>query len=251
MSRVIVSTSQICLSRQQEEFLSTYRSDSAKKDFLLSYGHGNPDFLAGGYGVNSNKPFNAKVLPYCIYHISQGNVLFDLGVDTSNDKLSIHIGFRPNELWDGNGGRSIFYASSLPSNISNVPYLIYATGASYFNLLYRIPNTYGTTFIYPDGFLYKKIDLVLDGKNYTVSDGTTTRILPFASVEYSLGSLYLFTGKSDNTFPCDLFYIKIYDDGKLIRDILPVLKDGTVCLFDFVYRVFYYNLFDGYLVAGS
>jgi hypothetical protein len=47
------------------------------------------------------------------------------------------------------------------------------------------------------------------------------------------------------------FYLKIYDNGILVRDFIPVLdSSGTPCMFDKVEKKFYYNQGTGQFIAG-
>ena len=48
-----------------------------------------------------------------------------------------------------------------------------------------------------------------------------------------------------------IYYFKIYDNGTLVRDFVPVLdKDSVPCMYDLVEHKFYYNAGTGNFVAG-
>lgn len=65
MARTIVSTSQLCLSRQQQEFLAKYRTASAMQAYLDSYGEGENNFLDSTSSGGSSKPVTPDApLPY-------------------------------------------------------------------------------------------------------------------------------------------------------------------------------------------
>lgn len=51
-----------------------------------------------------------------------------------------------------------------------------------------------------------------------------------------------------------LYYLKIWDNGVLIRDYIPVkniLNDNKICLYDKVENKFYYNAGSGEFIAGG
>lgn len=250
MSRVIVSTSYLCLSRQQEEFLAKYRSESAKKEFLQSYGVGDSDFLSGGYGKNSNRPLLADVLEYFSYYISNGNVFFDLEFNANNPNLVIHAGFRVNEVFPSSAGRILFGTSRIPGNITIIPNLVYAVGSNMFSLMLCLIGGTPYWFGVPEGLLFNKLDISLNGIDRTLSvNEKTIKVNPSSQV-FTDGNFWLFSNNSSTSIPCDFFYLKVYESGNLIRNLIPVSKDGEVCLFDFVQRRFYYNKGTGTLVAG-
>lgn len=59
MRRLIISSSQMCISREQEEFLAAYRTDEARQAFIDSYGKEKVNFLDSGFdGDNSLPIFN-------------------------------------------------------------------------------------------------------------------------------------------------------------------------------------------------
>lgn len=48
-----------------------------------------------------------------------------------------------------------------------------------------------------------------------------------------------------------IYYFKIYDNGTLVRDFVPVLdKDGVPCMYDLVENKYYYNAGTGDFIAG-
>ena len=48
-----------------------------------------------------------------------------------------------------------------------------------------------------------------------------------------------------------LYYFKLYNDGVLIRNFIPVLdKNGTPCMYDKVTGQFFYNAGTGNFIAG-
>lgn len=59
MQRLVISSSQMCISREQEDFLAAYRTDEAWQLFIDSYGKEKVDFLNSGFdGDNSLPIFN-------------------------------------------------------------------------------------------------------------------------------------------------------------------------------------------------
>lgn len=96
--------------------------------------------------------------------------------------------------------------------------------------------------------------IVVDGASATI-DGTT---LSFSAKTYQMSRpLFLFAGNENGVtkFQVDgkIFSCKIYDNGAIVRDYIPVKmrKTGEIGLWDKVNRQFYGNAGTGMFIAGE
>jgi hypothetical protein len=75
----------------------------------------------------------------------------------------------------------------------------------------------------------------------------------------ALNTIYLFACSNNDTgtvnlqASCKIFSCKIYDDGVLVRDYIPVQKNSNneVCMYDRVSNTFYSNAGTGTFIAGE
>ncbi len=86
---------------------------------------------------------------------------------------------------------------------------------------------------------YIKINNVIMGLNKSSS---TNNLPIFLFAESSFGGISKKVLK--------LYYFQIYVNDILVRDFIPVIKDGTPCLYDLVEHKFYYNAGTGQFIAG-
>lgn len=84
-------------------------------------------------------------------------------------------------------------------------------------------------------------------------NGNFVNSLP--TVVSGVGQIRMFAGVYAGTYYYSsgkIYYCQIYDNGVLVRDMIPVLdSDGIPCMYDMVSGEFFYNAGTGDFVAGS
>lgn len=98
----------------------------------------------------------------------------------------------------------------------------------------------------------KKIKLIKNVDNVIVTTNDRTIEIDNPHIEWELDSTaYIFSQNQQDTpetrhASMKLYYLKMYDNGALVRDFLPVLdKEGIACLYDLVTNTYFYNLGTG------
>ena len=91
----------------------------------------------------------------------------------------------------------------------------------------------------------------------SITDGVTTLSTPVTGVGTFKSSypLWLFginsAGDLNDYCRADLYYCKLWQDGKLVRDFIPVIDNlNRVCLWDKVTQAFFYEANNNNFVAG-
>ena len=134
-------------------------------------------------------------------------------------------------------------------------YLFYVDAAN----SYKIYTMYGTT--YPTPNIVATVgtqftDAVMDGVAKTVVANGSTASLPSSTFQISY-PMYLFAFNESGTVNlCGggmrIYYLRIYDNGILIRDYIPVKNSsGVLGMYDKVENKFYTNAGTGTFTAGS
>ena len=89
-------------------------------------------------------------------------------------------------------------------------------------------------------------------------NGTPIVQAPSAYNTTDFGTIYFLWANVDGYYSADVspfigmvYYLQIYDNDVLVRDMIPVLdKNGTPCMYDKVEHKFYYNAGTGQFIAG-
>ena len=98
-----------------------------------------------------------------------------------------------------------------------------------------------------------KINLILYDSNFITNDQI---IQSYTNYYDEVNYISLFASYKPNRGfynPCNVkfYYLKLYDNDILVRDMIPVLdKDGVPCMYDKVENKFYYNAGTGDFIAG-
>ena len=176
----------------------------------------------------------------------------------------IDTGFKPNN----NSGFYIdYYANSslqprvfmLAQNLNDTPYGFgIVLGRSANIAVYngkRIDNNY---WLCNDFTGIGRYIININKTEASITDSTSTqRSFTFPSNMFQFTqNLYLFALNSEgtiieNTSSVRIYSCKIYDNGELVRDFIPVLDaNGTPCMYDRVEGKIYYNAGTGQFIAG-
>lgn len=103
-----------------------------------------------------------------------------------------------------------------------------------------------------NGVIY---DVVKDKNVCQYNDKTLTNPNSTFTVNYPLTIFVLNNGAAgiaQSTYTkANCYYFKIYDNGTLVRDLVPAFKDGSAGMWDKANNVFYSNAGTGSFVAGS
>lgn len=97
----------------------------------------------------------------------------------------------------------------------------------------------------------------IQDKNKFIIDNSTTQTLNTATFQtnYNMTIFAMNTGGTVGTYTLNgnrLYYMRIYDNGNLVRDFIPVLDSNNVpCLYDKVTKSFFYNAGTGTFNYGT
>lgn len=176
------------------------------------------------------------------YLESTGTQWIDTGI-VANEKTEAEIQFKDYTGW-------FFFASANSYSSKNFG-LITSTGTQgqfyfYMNCDGRVPVTTNTA----------NIKLLLTG--FFINDTPieiTRGNIPSSTMFTTKYPIYLFganfSGALNGAGKGKIYFFKLWQDGILIRDFIPVLdKDGVPCMYDLVEHKFYYNAGTGDFVAG-
>lgn len=246
----------MCISREQEEFLSAYRTDEARQAFIDSYGKEKVNFFDSGYLENIQKPIVPEpVLPYdsvLEYLEFTGQQYLGLGVMGSLD-IGCDIGIMPSPLSLGtfvfgcrlSRSSDAFYVtiSVRPGrficNVGNGESAILDVQIPDMNGFYRIVmNRSERQVFYNDSILSQNIVVVN-------TDFTTPHQL-YVGYRDSLDN----TGNIDENFIGRYYYVKLYRDGVEFMHLIPVVKDGVGCMYDLYSKELFYNIGEGDFILG-
>ena len=250
MGRLMISSSQMCISREQEEFLAAYRTDEARQAFIDSYGKEKVNFFDLGYGENSNKTFDGVLLEYFSYFDGNGRCWFDLDVDIQNPNLSISFGFRVNQVLAAGFNKYLFGFPNFTVNTNSFLYSLWVPNG---NMFAFNANVYDTSVIIvgvPEGFLFKYYDVVLNNPLHSAIFNNDIYNGIVSSGGVGSGSLTLFVDAGGRNLSCDFYYLTIRDSGNIIRDMVPVMHGDRVALYDFVTQRFFDYQGMGFFTAG-
>lgn len=133
-------------------------------------------------------------------------------------------------------------------------YVLYINSSGKLNFIYQ-DNTFSGTGTNVVADIHRHVAR-LDGYEKTMSiDGVVTNSLNnFTATMTNTDTLQLFVDKKSlSTFAKAKFYAcKIWDNGILIRDFIPVIdKNGVACMYDKVHGQFYYNQGTGDFIAAE
>lgn len=246
----------MCISREQEEFLASYRTDEARQAFIDSYGKEKVNFLDSGYGENISKPiFPEPIFPYdneLEYIEFTGTQYLGLGVHGSLD-IGCDIGF------------------SLTTSLVNL-FVFGCRLAQYTDALFVTFSRTGDRFVCSFGNgnatelisyfknISSKFRVVVNRSlrevyenGVVIGRNTYEYFLPFETPHQ------LYVGRSDssdgvgtvvNNFVGRYYYVKLYRDGVEFMHLIPVVKDGVGCMYDLYTRELFYNIGEGEFVLG-
>lgn len=256
MSKIIVSTSRLCLSRQQEEFLSLYRSESAKKAFFESYGVAKKDFLSSGYGENSNKPivpapdFPSPYDKLVQYLGFTGTQYIGLGVHGS-----LNIGYDIRFSLNSQSANSFVFGCRTSRQVDacfttvSSSYIITIFGSDDFQELQgsrpdlssivRVINNRFERIYYADDVEFAK------NTNIVSKDFITPHQLYIGRRDPADD-----TGSVNQNFIGRFYSVKILDVGKIIMDLVPAVREGKGCMYDKISSQLFYNIGEGDFIIG-
>lgn len=227
----IVSTAVLTLSRQQEEFLSRYRTHEAQKAYFESYGLGVTPFFRGGGGSHGIiPPAPEPVLPYDYevefleVNANSGIAFIDTLVVPSGPDISTKCGFTllgyPAESfcrW--------FFAWSDDSRCSyrivrdfnfNTSVQVFYNSRTYVN----IPVSIGSFF---------EIEFTDSGKVFV---NNVEYSLPPQGTPDNIASMKLFGDISTRLTYGRMHYFSMSKNNILLVDMIPVSKDGIGYMYD-------------------
>lgn len=247
MSRTIVSTSQLCLSRQQQEFLSKYRTASARQAYLDSYGEGESNFLDSLPSRDIIKPSVPDVvLPYDfeVEYISVSKESLYPFIDTGVI-LSIQDGYILDFLFEIDSLSSIYNMSLTSDVYTNSPSIAVYFDGDYFFLQNLAGNRIG--FVASPFVVHR---FVFNGYTGVCSVDDDSRRTTFDKNLVNDKTLKIFNDHP-NTFCTGKFYnLKIYESDVLTHDFIPVSKDGIGFVFDKVSSELLSNAGSGDFLVG-
>lgn len=249
MSRTIVSTSQLCLSRQQQEFLAKYRTASARQAYLDSYGEVESNFLDSTSSDKSSKPVTPDPpLPYD-YEVEYLEVNVDSGLAYINTNIvpngnAYELVASFEVLGFSADGFSFFfgcisathdadiYAVRTPINGSFIQFGVGNLVSS------NVPFSIGeknSLYIYSDG------NILFNGDSYTM----TSVVKREAS-----SSFKFFSYDANLRAYMRVSYFKISYNDNVLFEMIPVVVDGVGYMYDTVTKKLFGAQGGGSFVVG-
>lgn len=241
MARLMISSSQMCISREQEEFLAAYRTDEARQAFIDSYGKEKVNFLDVGYSDDANKDGYPNVISSYDFDVEYLEVNDKTGVAYIDTLIS------PNDIpyviecdfmilgWGVTSGNTrliswyttnseelIMVRSNFLYNYNLMVQFIGATPQRIFNTTNNI-----------------KYNLRIDRSLLSVSIDNVTQYFENYSLKPNNTSLLLFGNRETNISYMRLYSFKFYDGLDLIMDLKPVVKSGVGYMYDTVSGTFF------------
>ncbi len=173
-----------------------------------------------GYAEGQAKPYSKELE----YLESSGTQYIDTGfVPNQNTRVKVIFSYK-----------SAGYIFASENAWKNASFDLHSTLCAYNNTDYQF-GALTTNAIYSADF---------NKNNFSLQNGTTKT---FTAATFSSGlNLYLFGGNRggslNEAMKGKIYSCKIYDNGAMVRDYIPVLnKNGVACLYDKVNKQFYYN----------
>lgn len=234
MGRLMISSSQMCISREQEEFLAAYRTDEARQAFIDSYGKEKVNFFDGGYGENRNVDGYPNVSPLYDYEVEYlentaftyldlGVVLFENVYDVfAKFMLTRYVTNGPYVGWFGcfndEGLYQICVSRRISTNTSLFVYIATHGTAS----LPIVQSSIGDLY---DFSLYHTGLFTVNGRSYQI-----TEMNDFSG---GVNSFTVFYNPVNNTYSAGRIYsVRIEKDGVILYDFIPVVSKGKGYMYD-------------------
>ena len=241
MGRLMISSSQMCISREQEEFLSAYRTDEAWQSFIDSYGKEKVNFLDGGYGANSSEngyPNIPYLYDYEVEYLEMSDVerfcYLDLGLVLDDNVYDVYgeftlLGYPNNNAyagWFGCWNVAPDYSIAVNRQFTNPNSAVALIAASTQDRGRVFPTTNNT-----------KYDILLKSDGYVYINGEYLSKSDLAHTKGGMNTFKVF--RNDNAISSYVNYtfgrihcIKIWKEDILIHDYIPVVKDGIGYMYD-------------------
>lgn len=234
MGRLMISSSQMCISREQEEFLAAYRTDKARQAFIDSYGKEKVNFLDGGYFEEISKPivpepvlpydFEVEYLetsglpPYCYIDTLQVVDTFDFLIKTKFAFTTfVNYGYIFSNEYGGG------YYTRLGLNANPVS-----------DLVVTLVNVGFTSLNVDRSYLLNPHEYTLDGVNKLFYYDDESLSLRSQSTINNNASIILFLGAP--AAPIQgvgrMYYFRFEKENMLMLDLIPVSKDGVGYMYD-------------------
>lgn len=253
MGRLMISSSQMCISREQEEFLAAYRTDEARQAFIDSYGKEKVNFLDGGYQHEFiyNPPVFLpydNVIEYIEFNGEAGNAYLDLNFILENNYYDIEADFEllgygsgRYAIWFGFfSGGDVFSLEVNRSGISNNLSQIVLT-----RWIDNLTNSFSTVL----GQRYN-IKIYHDGHGF-VNDVPLDIFMGEPTVDNTENNFLVFYSVQNNSYTYGrIRNLRVYKEGVLIHNFFAVLKDGLPYMYDNIGNIFSTTVGDGKMIAG-
>lgn len=95
--------------------------------------------------------------------------------------------------------------------------------------------------------------LIYKNKNETYADGVSIGTYTYTSFS-NARNMYLFAvntgGNLSAPIQADVYYCKVWNNGVLVRDYIPVIKDTVYCMYDKITKTYFYNQGSGVFSGG-
>lgn len=249
MARTIVSTSQLCLSRQQQEFLAKYRTASAMQAYLDSYGEGENNFLDSTSAGGSSKPVTPdSPLPYDFevqyleVNADSGLAYIDTNIIPNGDGYELETSF--DVLGYSIDGYLYLYGTNQNVNLSSIFAVRNPPSAD--RLMFGVGNYTYSNFSFSIGdtnnvHAYDGGRIVLNGSEYPMwprqGNANTDNLKLFSFIRGSV--VYM-----------RLRNFTLWYNGNVILDMIPVSVDGVGYMYDKVTKELFGAQGGGSFVVG-
>lgn len=231
MPRTIVSTSQLCLSRQQQEFLAKYRTSSARQAYLYSYGEGESNFLDSRYSEVFKKPSVPDVVFPYDYEVEYLEVNENSGVAyIDTEYIPTGMGIYMRASFSVDKFVAPIYCSIL--NAHKIDNEQYFRLFQYGNSPSALGASYAGSFtsVFNISLHEQQLFEFIPGGSYIINDVEGTfhnfKNLP------NTAPMLLFGYSNDTLYYGRFYSFFISDNGVSMVDMIPVSKDGVGYMYD-------------------
>lgn len=235
----IISTAVLTLSRQQEEFLARYRTHEAQKAYFESYGLGVTPFFRGGgvsHGVIPPAPEPEFPYDYEVEYLELvgGMSYIDTGyMPEEQSEIEIYIKFL--YYSSSNNSSRVLSSSAIDVVNSNQYCLVRVDSGGQVVMSCFVGSSVSTVDNVVKANEIVEVYMSQSSKSYKINTEGIDYTGVFTdnpSYRKPIRNIVLFSDMSNRMFYGKIFGCTIKNYGQLVRDIIPVVKNGIACMYD-------------------
>lgn len=183
------------------------------------------------------------------YITRNGSGYIDTGINGANSKLKIEVKYSLNTIPEGYWK---FIHAYKGEEYNSTRILLNSSGPTYVCLNNRASSSLGLPGLKTVGTIYTEILQPISDTEFSfTSNGKTTSRARVNGTALTNTTILLFENGTNDTASVNVYYLKIFDDGVLVRDYIPYEQDGEYGLYDKVNDKFYGNVDDDGVFKGG